>query len=95
MLQFVILLHNVESTVDANTTSQKRSDGDRFGISSEQYPAKVLSFSLVRKCLSAFRQYHSLDCFFVGVHTFFFEVDRTENVDPWPCVNTQFNSGAS
>ena len=51
--------------------------------------------SLVRKCLSALRQYRTLNCFLVGGHPMFFRIDRTENVDPWPSFSTQFNSFAS
>ena len=96
-----LLVHNVESTVDAHPHKVGTfGDCDLFLIPTGQYPAKVFFFrererERVRKCLSALRQYRTLNCSFVGGHPIFFRIDRAENADPWPSFSTQLNSGAS
>ena len=55
-------LHNVQSTVGAHIRKLGRSDCDQFWVLAGQFPAMVL-FSHVRKCLSALRQYRTLNWF--------------------------------
>ena len=86
MLQFVILLHHVESTVDANP----QKSGVRIAVIMGSPLNKTQRWSL-----SIATQCRTLHCFLVGGHPMFFRIDRTENVDPWLSFNTQFNSFAS
>ena len=58
-------------------------------------PSEGAFLCLVRKCLSAFRQCRTLNCFFCWWSADLFQIGRTENVDPWPSFNTQLNYGVS
>ena len=91
MLQFMILLHNVESTTDANLHKQGRSDCDHLWI----LPAMVLLFLLYGSVFPHCDNTAHLNCFFVRDHPMFFRTHRTDNVDPQPPFNTQLDSFAS
>ena len=78
LLQIVILLHTVESTVNLNPHKWDLSDSDRLlnlhHIISSEGPFLVYG-SVCPHC-------DTLSCFFVGGHPIFFRIDRSENVDP-------------